>query len=138
MLRTVIIVFAASLIALAPAQARDSELTVAEFLEIWGKIDSAGLQKAMEETGGDVDMDKFPNAKRAADEMGSVAKAYRAKHNADKAAGLATQSCLPDGEAQLNSGTLLAHLDSYDLGKRTEITLARAFADLMAKTYPCG
>ena len=138
MSRTVIAFIAASLVAIAPAQAQDVDLTVAGFLEIWGKIDNAGLQKAMQESGGKVDMDKFPNAQRAAREMRDVATAYRAKHNADKAAGQPTHSCLPDGEAQLNSNILLAHLNEYELGKRAEITLSQAFADLMAKTYPCG
>ena len=129
-------IIAASLLALSPAHAQESDISVAEYLEIWSKIDAVGIQKAMQE-GGEFDIEKFPNAKRASNEVGAIAKAYREKFNADKAAGRPTESCLPEGEAEVNSDTLIAHLESYDEAKRGKVTLKQAFADLMAKTYLC-
>ena len=47
-------------------------MTVAEFLEIWSKVDAAGIQKDVEATG-TFDPAKYPNAKRATEEIERVA-----------------------------------------------------------------
>jgi hypothetical protein len=137
MSRIICSALAVSLLAAAPAQANDSEVSVAEYLEIWSKIDSVGIREAMEK-GGEIDIDKFPYAKRASEEVEGIAKAYRAQFEADRKAGRAPKSCLPDGEAEVSSDNLIPHLESYAESKRADITMVQAFADLMAKTYPCG
>ena len=120
------------------AQAQDAEqgLTVAEFLEIWGKIDMAGIQKDMEATG-TFDRDKYPNAKRATVELERVAKAYRAQVEADRKAGRKAHSCLPEGEAEVSTAEMLPHLEAFEPAGRGAETMDVAFAELMLKTYPC-
>lgn len=128
---------AASLIAFSPLHAQDQEVTLAQYLEAWDAIDVAAIQKEIEETG-ELDFEKYPNAKFVSEEADKIAKSYRANHEADIAAGRTPQSCLPEGEAEVSSNDLIPHLQSYDVAQRDSVTLKQAFADLMAKAYPCG
>lgn len=136
MSRIVLALVAAPFVALAPIHADPGELSVADYLKAWDSLDTAALKKEIEETG-EIDFEKHPNARIAMRAIGETAKAYRAKVNEDLEAGQAPHSCLPAETTNINSDKFLPHLKSYDEAVRGNITLAEAFADLMAKTYPC-
>lgn len=74
---------------------------------------------------------------RAAGQMRQIALAYRARIGADRAAGKAPHSCLPEGETEITTDVLIVHLRSYAAPQRDAMGVDAAFAELMAKTYPC-
>lgn len=137
MLRSAFLAAAISLVALSPAQASDEKITVGEYLEIWNKIDAAAIRAEIE-AGKELNIDNYPNAKRASEEVGAIAKDYREQFEADRKAGRTPHSCLPDGEAEVNTDVLIPHLQSYSDSDKATVTMVQAFADLMKKTYPCG
>lgn len=137
MLRITVSLVGASLLALAPAHADPSKISVADYLKAWDAMDREALKKELDETG-QINFDNHPNAKFVTEKMGETAKAYRAAYEADRAAGVTLKTCLPEGAAELDTDVLVPHLQSYDETARKKTSLAQAFADLMAKTYPCG
>ncbi len=121
----------------APAMPGDEDITVAQFLELWGAIDGAVIQKELEATG-TVDQANHPEFARAIGLTRAAGLAYRARLKAERAADQLPHSCLPDSEVNLDSDTVIPHLRSYAPDQRVKLTLAEAFAELMAKTYPCA
>lgn len=136
MIRLLALSLAASLSVSVPANAAEENVTVAQFLELWRAIDGASVQKELEETG-TVDQAQHPEFARAIALTRATGFAYRARLKAERAAGQTPHSCLPDNEVNLDSDTIIPHLRSYPPEQRATLSLADAFADLMAKTYPC-
>lgn len=134
--RLLLSALALTLAAAVPARAEDSSPTVAQYLADWSQIDGIAVRKEIEETGA-FDPDKHPILAKAVTQMRQIALAYRERIKAERAAGQAPHSCLPDGETEITSDILLAHLRSYTVQDRAEKTIAIAFAELMRKTYPC-
>lgn len=135
MLRIALSLVAATLVAFAPAYAQPADISVADYLKAWDAMDTGAIQKEMEDTGS-IDFGKHPEARIVSEELERIAKAYRAQVEADRAAERTPHSCLPEGEVQLTTDDLIPHLRRYENG--SEVTLATAFADLMATTYPCA
>lgn len=120
----------------APARAADSDITIAQYLADWSRLDAAAINREVEQTG-TFDPEKHPDFARAISQMRQVALAYRERIKAERAAGMAPHSCLPDGEAEITTDVLINHLRSYAPQQRDVMGLDDAFAELMAKTYPC-
>lgn len=120
----------------APALAQDTDVTIAKYLADWNRIDTTEIRKEVEATG-TFDAEKYPDFARAVALMRQTAVAYRERIKQERAAGETPHSCLPDGEAQITSDVLIAHLRSYAAEQQGDTTIAQAFADLMVKTYPC-
>jgi hypothetical protein len=127
---------AVALASAAPVGAQDTDITVAQYLADWNRIDATEIRKEVETTG-TFDPAKYPDFARAISLMRTVALAYRDRIKQERAAGQAPHSCLPDGETEITSDVLIAHLRSYAPSQQGETSIAAAFADLMAKTYPC-
>lgn len=136
MIRLLAALLALSVTVSVPAKAADEDITVAQFLELWSAIDGAAVQKELDATG-TIDQAKHPEFARAITLTRATGFAYRARIKAERAAGQTPHSCLPDSEVNLESDVIIPHMRSYLPEQRTTITLATAFADLMAKTYPC-
>ena len=121
-----------------PAIADDTgaETKVAEYLARWEQIDGAAIRKEIEQTG-TFDAGKYPDFTRTIEAMKATASAYRSRIEAERAAGQTPHSCLPEAPIDLSTDTLIQHLRSYALERQASMTLGDAFADLMAKTYPC-
>ena len=136
MIRLLAPLLALSLAAHAHAQTTDQNITIADFLALWASIDGAAIQKEIEETG-TVDEGKHPPFARAIQMTRATGLAYRERIKAERAAGTTPHSCLPEGEVNLDSDVVIPHLRSYAPDQRQKMTLAQAFAELMAKTYPC-
>lgn len=130
------LLLALSLSAAVPSNAADKDISVAEFLEIWNGIDGQAINNEIEETG-TFDPDKHPEFARAIGLTRTTGLAYRERIKAERAAGTTPHSCLPETEVNLDSDVVIPHLRSYVPDQRETMTLAEAFADLMAKTYPC-
>lgn len=124
------------LTAAAPVQAAEPDISVAQFLDLWTGLDGAAIQKEIDETG-TVDIDKHPDFARAITLTRATGLAYRERIKAERAAGQTPHSCLPESEVNLQSDVVMPHLRSYPPEQRATVTVAQAFADLMAKTYPC-
>ncbi|WP_143738058.1 hypothetical protein [Erythrobacter donghaensis] len=120
----------------AAADETGAETTVADYLVRWEQIDGLAIRKEIEETG-TFDATRHPDFTRTIEEMKATANAYRARIQAERAAGQAPHSCLPETQIDLSSDNLIPHLRSYAPDEQANMTLADAFADLMAKTYPC-
>lgn len=69
-------------------------------------------------------------------EVTAAGQAYRARIRADRDAGRPPHSCPPE-RANLNAEDFLAHLRGYPAATRPRVTVRAAFADLMARRYPC-
>ncbi|RNJ63962.1 MAG: hypothetical protein EDM03_06345 [Porphyrobacter sp. IPPAS B-1204] len=136
MIRYLALLVALSLTAAVPSNAADKDISVAEFLEIWNSIDGLAINKEIEETG-TFDPAKHPAFARAIGLTRSTGQAYRERIKAERAAGITPHSCLPESEVNLESDVVIPHLRSYAPDQRQNMTLAEAFADLMARTYPC-
>lgn len=136
MIRLLAPLLALSLAAAAHAQAADQDISIADFLALWESIDGAAIQKEIEETG-TVDEGKHPPFARAIQLTRATGLAYRERIKAERAAGKTQHSCLPENEVNLDSDVVIPHLRSYAPAQRQRMTLAEAFAELMAKTYPC-
>jgi hypothetical protein len=136
MIRLLAPFLALSLTSAAHAQATDQTISVADFLALWATIDGAAIQKEIEETG-TVDPAKHPSFDRAIQLTRATGLAYRARITAERSEGATPHSCLPEGEVNLDSDVVIPHLRSYAPDQRQKLTLAEAFAELMAKTYPC-
>lgn len=119
-----------------PAAAQDADITVAQYLAGWNRIDKTEISKDVEATG-TFDPARYPDFARAIGVMRTVALAYRERIKQERAAGQAPHSCLPDGETEITSDVLIAHLRSYAPAQQADTSIAQAFADLMARTYPC-
>lgn len=78
-----------------------------------------------------------PDLKLLMGEMKGAGKAYRARLDADKAAGRPPHSC-PPAKMAMNSNEVLAHFRSYPVAERPKISVTTAFGDLSRKRYPCG
>lgn len=137
MRRVLLSALALTLAAAVPACAEESNPTIAQYLADWSRIDGVAVRDEIEATG-TFDPDKHPILAKAVTQMRQIAMAYRERIKAERAAGKAPHSCLPDGEAEITSDILLAHLRSYPLDKQADTTIADAFAELMRKTYPCA
>ena len=92
--------------------------------------------RAVAETG-TFDPERHPDFARVIGQMRHIALAYRERIKAERAAGASPHSCLPDGEAEITTDVLIAHLRSYTPQQREAMSVDAAFAELMAKTYPC-
>ncbi len=125
-----------ALLATVPVRAAGSGITIAQYLADWSRIDGAAINREVEQTG-TFDPEKHPELARAIGQMRQIALAYRERIKAERAAGAAPHSCLPDGEAEITTDVLIAHLRSYAPQQRDAMSLEDAFAELMAKTYPC-
>lgn len=136
MIRFVVLLATLTLVAGPPLKADEQPPTVAEFLTIWESIDFAAMRQRADETGA-FEPEQNPAFARSVAEMRAVAQAYRERIEAERAAGTAPHSCLPDGEATFNSDAMMEHLRSYPPEQRAALSLSGAFAELMAKTYPC-
>jgi hypothetical protein len=137
MRRVLLSALALTLAAVVPARAEDGSTSIAQYLADWSRIDGVAVQKEIETTG-TFDPDKHPILAKAVTQMRQIALAYRERIKAERTAGQAPHSCLPDGETEITSDILLAHLRSYPLQQRADKTIADAFAELMRKTYPCA
>lgn len=136
MIRVVAPLLALALTSAMPALAAEEDISVADFLKIWGAIDGPAINKEIAETG-TVDRAKHPEFDRAIELTRAAGKAYRERIKAERAAGVKPHSCLPESTVDLDSTVLLPHLRSYRPDQRQKLTLAEAVAELMAKTYPC-
>jgi hypothetical protein len=136
MRRLLVPLLTVALASAAPAGAQETDLTVAQYLADWNRIDATEIRKEVEATG-TFDPAKYPDFARAIGQMRTVALAYRERIKQERAAGQAPHSCLPDGETEITSDVLIAHLRSYAPAQQAETSIAQAFAELMAKTYPC-
>ncbi|MCU0537037.1 MAG: hypothetical protein MUD14_24390 [Hydrococcus sp. Prado102] len=103
---------AVALASAAPVGAQDTDMTVAQYLADWNRIDATEIRKEVEATG-TFDPAKYPDFARAISLMRTVALAYRDRIKQERAAGQAPHSCLPDGETEITSDVLIAHLRSY-------------------------
>ena len=71
-------------------------------------------------------------------EMQGASAYYRARLAADQQAGRPRHSCPPPkGQAKMDSAEIMAHMKSYPVDRRALMPVKQAFADLMAKKYPC-
>ncbi len=71
-------------------------------------------------------------------EVEAASELYRERIDADRAAGRAPHSCLPErGGVRLGLDDLLAHFRSYPAARRPSISVSRAFFDMMARRFPC-
>jgi hypothetical protein len=136
MIRFLAPLLALSLTSAAYAQAAEQNISVADFLALWGSIDGEAIKKEIEETG-TVDSGKHPDFARALQLTRATGLAYRERIKAERTAGAPPHSCLPENEVNLDSDVVIPHLRSYAPDQRQTMTLAEAFAELMAKTYPC-
>jgi hypothetical protein len=136
MRRLPVCALALTLVAAVPANAGTNDLTIAEYLAAWDRIDAREISKEVETTG-TFDPDRHPAFASAINRMREIALAYRERIKAERAAGQTPHSCLPDGKTEITSDVLIAHLRSYAAGQQAATMLGQAFADLMAKTYPC-
>jgi hypothetical protein len=138
MRRLLLCALAFALCAAVPAHAQDaSSITIAQYLANWSRIDGAAVQRDIEATGS-FDAARHPELAKALQQMREIALAYRERVNAERTAGQTPHSCLPEGEAEITSDILFAHLRSYPAEQQARMTIADAFAELMAKTYPCS
>lgn len=124
------------LIAVPPAYAADEDVSVAEFLELWDGLDGPAMRQELEDTG-TLDRSHYPALVQVTDIMNAVAHTYRERIEAERAAGQVPHSCLPEGEAKLNTDDFIPHLLSYAEEERAHMSLAAAFDDHMLKTFPC-
>ena len=70
-------------------------------------------------------------------EIKTVADAYRADIDADKASGKKPRSCPPPkGQAKIDSNTLIGSFQTIPEGKRG-MSVKTAFYSFMDKRYPC-
>lgn len=120
----------------APGRAQEADITVAQYLTDWNRIDAAAVNREVEATG-TFDPAKHPDLARAVSLMRTVALSYRERIKQERSTGHKLHSCLPDGETEITSEVLIAHLRSYAPSQQADTSIAAAFADLMAKTYPC-
>lgn len=127
---------ALALLAAAPLRADDAGITIARYLDDWSRIDAAAINREVAATG-TFDPERHPDFARVIGQMREVALAYRARIKAQRAAGQAPHSCLPDGETEITTDVLIAHLRRYPAAQQADMSIADAFADLMAATYPC-
>lgn len=127
---------AASMVAVSPVHAEPGDISVADYLAAWDAMDGEAIQKEIEATG-KIDFEKHPEAKIVTEEIGETAKAYRTSVEADRASGKTPHSCLPTDQVDLSTDILIPHLRQIDASERAQVSLAQAFASLMAKTYPC-
>jgi hypothetical protein len=137
MRRLLLALLTVALASAAPAGAQDAEVTIAQYLADWNRIDATEIRKEIEATG-TFDSAKYPDFARVVSLMRMVALAYRERIKQERAAGQAPHSCLPHGETEITSDVLIAHLRSYAPTQQGETSIAAAFADLMAKSYPCS
>lgn len=120
-----------------PARAADSGVTIAQYLADWSRLDAAAINREVAETG-TFDPERHPDFARVIGQMRHIALAYRERIKAERAAGTSPHSCLPDREAEITTDVLMNHLRSYAPSQRDVMSLDDAFAELMAKTYPCS
>lgn len=69
-------------------------------------------------------------------EMKGAGKAYRARLDADKAAGRPPHSCPPE-KMKMSSNDVLSHFRSYPVADRPKVSVKTAFADMSRKRFPC-
>jgi hypothetical protein len=111
----------AGLLALSPAAVQ--AMTVAEFL---GKADALEARGMMAMFSSDIGLLKA--------EIKSASVAYRA----DVAAGKPPRSCPPPiGTVKTSSDELLAAFRTVPTTERTKLSVRAAFANYMAKRFPC-
>ena len=103
----------------------------------WPQVNARWLGDAVEEAG-EINFEKHPDAKLVIEELKQTASAYRARVEAERAAGNTPHSCLPEGEVDLSTDALIPFLKSYDASASAALPLSQAFAELMVQTYPCG
>lgn len=133
-----LVVLAMSLFAAVPLPvlAAEAEISVADYLALWDRIDGRAVKQDVEEAGR-FDAAKHPDFARVMDEIKVTAEGYRARVNAERAAWQTQHSCLPETEVEISTEDLIPHLRSYTPEQQATTSLAQAFAALMAKTYPC-
>ena len=76
-----------------------------------------------------------PDIKVLQSEAQAAGMAYRGQLEAERKAGHPS-SCPPQG-ARVNSDELLAQINTYPAGKRTQITVKTAMADLFRAKFAC-
>jgi hypothetical protein len=116
---------ACALVAAGPAQAAPGDMSAAGFLAKYDALRAKGMAALLSS-----------DAKLLRSEATAAGQAVRAQRLADKAAGRPPTSC-PPGKVNLSAQQLVAHLKSYPAEQRPRITLKRAIAEWMTRTYPC-
>lgn len=121
-----IVIPGAACLAATPLIAASGDMSVAGFLEKADRLEQKGALAVFSS-----------DLKLLQAEAKGAAAAYRARIAADKKSGRDPHSCPPAGKLEMNSKDLLAHLRSYPAAQRGSIPMTGAFADMMAKRYPC-
>ena len=109
-----------------PALAATGEMSIATFLS---KADALRAKGPMALFSSDMNVLKA--------EGEAAGAAYRARLQAERAAGKPSSCPPPGGKARMNSDQLIAHLRSYPEGARPRVTMKAAMADYFIRTYPC-
>jgi hypothetical protein len=109
----------------APALAAPGDMSAATFL---AKVDGLKAKGPMALFSGDIGKLKAEGA--------AAGNYYRARLQADRAAGRPPHSCPPKGST-VTSDQLIAHLRAYPAATRARTSMKIAIADYFAKTYPC-
>lgn len=113
-------------LALAMLTAAAGDMSVATFLAKAEKLQKKGPLAMMSS-----------DLKLLMGEMKGAGKAYRARLDADKAAGRPPHSCPPEKMA-MDRNEVLTHFRSYPVAERPKVSVRTAFADMTRKRYPCG
>ena len=124
-MRRSIVTLGAIALFVSPTAAKLGDMTLDEFMPVVERLKGKGVAAPFSS-----------EMKIARREMKGASEDYRARIDSDKAAGRTAHSCPPE-KGSLNSGELLAHLESYPKSRYASTTVRAVFFDLMAKKYPC-